>query len=150
MTDNLISENITNSADKCDITHTNTNTNTNTHTNTNTNVNIPTDKINIIADELPPTNNISFNSDVEILIDNREHAMIDMLNESKCPIIVSQLDIGDIQYKYAGELKLIIERKSINDLIASVKDGRYKEQKFRLVHASNSACIMYIIEGRIN
>jgi ERCC4-type nuclease len=130
------------------------------------NVNVTIDNINT-KDELTTNVNISSNvgilcndntlhstntatNIVEILIDNREHAMIEMLNEEKCPIIVSQLDIGDIQYRYAGELKLIIERKSINDLVASVKDGRYKEQKFRLVHASNSARIMYIIEGKIN
>jgi ERCC4-type nuclease len=44
---------------------------------------------------------------------------------------------------------LIIERKSISDLIASVKDGRYREQSHRLIHSSGITRhqIVYIIEG---
>ena len=30
------------------------------------------------------------------------------------------------------EEKLVIERKSINDLLSSIKDGRYAEQSYRL------------------
>jgi ERCC4-type nuclease len=46
---------------------------------------------------------------------------------------------------------IIIERKSINDLAASIKDGRYEEQSYRLngleIHNHN---IIYLIEGNIN
>ena len=31
-----------------------------------------------------------------------------------------------------NNIVMIIERKSLNDLLASVKDGRYNEQSFRL------------------
>ena len=45
---------------------------------------------------------------------------------------------------------LIIERKCINDLLSSIKDGRYEEQSYRLngnaVHNHN---IMYLIEGDV-
>jgi ERCC4-type nuclease len=46
------------------------------------------------------------------------------------------------------EIIIIIERKTLNDLSASIKDGRYKEQKERLVHSlkSNVRKIM-LIEG---
>jgi ERCC4-type nuclease len=46
---------------------------------------------------------------------------------------------------------LIIERKSISDLLASIKDGRYEEQSYRLGglnHPNHN--IMYIIEGDVN
>jgi ERCC4-type nuclease len=45
---------------------------------------------------------------------------------------------------------LIIERKCVNDLLSSIKDGRYEEQSYRLngnaVHNHN---IMYLIEGDV-
>ena len=44
-----------------------------------------------------------------------------------------------------------IERKTVNDLVSSIKDGRYAEQSFRLnecnLHNHN---IIYLIEGNIN
>ena len=46
--------------------------------------------------------------------------------------------------------ELIIERKSISDLLSSIKDGRYEEQSYRLngshMHNHN---IIYLIEGGI-
>ena len=46
--------------------------------------------------------------------------------------------------------ELIIERKSISDLLSSIKDGRYEEQSYRLngsqTHNHN---IIYLIEGGI-
>jgi crossover junction endonuclease MUS81 len=62
------------------------------------------------------------------------------------------LDLGDIQirYKDSDKLFLIIERKTMNDLVASVNDGRYREQKKRLLesgHPKNR--ILYILEGRV-
>jgi len=61
---------------------------------------------------------------------------------------VKNLDIGDIII-YNGSYKLIIERKTINDLVSSIKDGRYREQKMRLLsyrkkntnHKNNLICI---------
>ena len=47
--------------------------------------------------------------------------------------------------------QLLIERKTINDLLSSIKDGRYEEQSFRLngadIHNHN---IIYLIEGDMN
>lgn len=48
---------------------------------------------------------------------------------------------------------VLFERKSLNDLLASVKDGRYEEQSFRLLHAEGMLPrqrIVYIIEGMIS
>lgn len=62
-----------------------------------------------------------------------------------------QLHIGDIVLEDStGKQILIFERKTLNDLAASIKDGRYNEQSFRLdkeaIHNHN---IIYIIEGDI-
>jgi crossover junction endonuclease MUS81 len=66
-------------------------------------------------------------------------------------IIVENLPIGDVIITNNNDDELIIERKSINDLLSSIKDGRYEEQSYRLnglsLHNHN---IMYMIEGDIN
>ena len=64
---------------------------------------------------------------------------------------IEQLHIGDIVFEDdSGSPILIFERKTLNDLAASIKDGRYTEQSFRLdkedIHNHN---IIYIIEGDI-
>ena len=55
------------------------------------------------------------------------------------------LELGDFQVKHGDQILYIFERKSLSDLEASIKDGRYKEQKIRC----QSVCkrFIYIIEG---
>jgi ERCC4-type nuclease len=66
-------------------------------------------------------------------------------------VITESLPIGDIIISNNNEDILIIERKTIIDLLSSIKDGRYEEQSYRLngtpVHNHN---IMYVIEGDVN
>ena len=62
-----------------------------------------------------------------------------------------QLAVGDIILENdKGEVVIIFERKTLYDLAASIRDGRYNEQSFRLdkenIHNHN---IVYIIEGDI-
>lgn len=66
-------------------------------------------------------------------------------------VIVETLSLGDVILENAGSEKLIIERKSIRDLGASIKDGRYTEQSYRLngLEMPNHN-ILYLIEGDIN
>jgi len=62
------------------------------------------------------------------------------------------LPIGDIIIfdPVKNEDVIIIERKTISDLLASIKDGRYEEQSYRLngtnTHNHN---IIYLLEGAI-
>lgn len=78
-----------------------------------------------------------------IVIDNREHKLIKYFEDS----IVKQLDIGDIHLYNAdnNECICIIERKTLDDFSSSIIDGRYREQKQRLL--SSNKKIIYIIEG---
>ena len=62
-----------------------------------------------------------------------------------------QLPVGDVILEdNSGNTILIFERKTLYDLAASIKDGRYNEQSFRLdkekMHNHN---IIYIIEGDV-
>jgi ERCC4-type nuclease len=60
------------------------------------------------------------------------------------------LTLGDILICSDDDKELVlIERKSLADLLASIKDGRYEEQSYRLIHSSgfHPHNIVYIIEG---
>ena len=89
---------------------------------------------------------------LEIHIDIREKDLLDLFNSySEITVIKKALPIGDaIIYHNEKEL-IIFERKTVKDLAASIKDGRYQEQSIRLdsteLHNHN---IFYIIEGCIN
>lgn len=57
------------------------------------------------------------------------------------------LTIGDFAFLYNGKvLDFIIERKKADDLSASIIDGRYKDQKYRLKHCG-AANVIYLYEG---
>ena len=89
-------------------------------------------------------------NNLEIIIDSREinlyNNMIERdLDKYEIKITKKQLEIGDIHIIFNDNI-YIYERKTMNDLISSIKDGRYKEQKLRLLTAS-ATTINYIIEG---
>jgi len=65
---------------------------------------------------------------------------------------IENLPIGDVIICSKDNDKekdlLIIERKTITDLVASIKDGRYKEQSYRLQGSSfPKHHIIYLMEG---
>jgi len=84
-----------------------------------------------------------------IQIDFREKDIIKYCNEmnkNDIEIKSDNLLLGDIQID-----KLLIERKTINDLAASIVDGRYKEQSFRLLKALDEGYkVFYFIEGNMD
>lgn len=86
---------------------------------------------------------------MEIIIDTREHKLIELFEKEKINIDIKQLELGDILITHEENILLIFERKTISDLISSIKDGRYHEQKSRLVSNFNKKQINYIIEGKI-
>jgi ERCC4-type nuclease len=96
---------------------------------------------------------------MKLYIDNREpKAIIDSLefinnsSKNKITIEIKSLDLGDfvLYDEINEEAIIIIERKSLADLEASIKDGRYNEQSYRL--SQNTLAnhnIYYLIEGSI-
>ncbi len=83
---------------------------------------------------------------MELIIDTRETKLKEHFQEY-INTTIEQLDIGDIIFKHNHEIVTIIERKTLTDLISSVKDGRYKEQKMRLTNSGIPIeKIMYLIE----
>jgi ERCC4-type nuclease len=71
---------------------------------------------------------------------------------SKITVETDNLPIGDIIIcQDDGKEQLIIERKTLADLAASIRDGRYNEQSFRLNQcALHNHSIIYLLEGNIH
>ncbi len=93
---------------------------------------------------------------MEIILDNREHALITSIKNlsqlEDIKIDVQQLALGDIVIRENGNDIIVIERKTYNDLLSSIKDSRFLEQSYRLSNTSglNTHSIIYVIEGNIN
>lgn len=96
---------------------------------------------------------------MKITLDNRERDLYEKIipmnqsGDDGTTIMSSQLTIGDILIQTDDSNDVIlIERKSLKDLLASIKDGRYEEQSHRLIHSSGFPIhnILYIIEGPMN
>lgn len=94
---------------------------------------------------------------MKIIVDERETALYGLLiqqpRDDKKPQIEKRvIPLGDILFTSDDEsiTYQIIERKSVADLLASVKDGRYAEQSYRLGNCfPNRHNIVYLIEGQV-
>lgn len=103
---------------------------------------------------------------ISLKVDNREHAVIESLNKSKTVhsvgkspharslfsdnYSVERLDIGDLHFLENDNVVLILERKTHSDWVSSITDGRYREQKQRLLayRQTHPEChIGYIFEA---
>lgn len=97
-----------------------------------------------------------------LIVDYRESKLIDALNSINSTHITQNLLLGDaslyidppegtsLPFVDSPENipEIIIERKTVPDMIASIKDGRYMEQKARLNASSvPNHNILFIIEG---
>ena len=80
-------------------------------------------------------------------------------NNNNVKLKVDNLKIGDVAFieidkneNEIGDELLIFERKSLNDLASSIKDGRYSEQSFRLdgYKPVPNHNIVYLIEGDLS
>jgi ERCC4-type nuclease len=98
---------------------------------------------------------------MKVIIDERETALFEKCesilcsqrNPSYIQLSKEVLNLGDILIK-TDENKdvLVIERKSLTDLLASIKDGRYEEQSYRLLHSSGFPphSVFYLVEGMLS
>ena len=96
---------------------------------------------------------------MKIKIDIREEELIKNINFlianipsfKDIQVVIETLPLGDIIIYDEESDKLVIERKSVNDLLSSIKDGRYEEQSYRLNGLNHhNHNIIYLIEGDIN
>ena len=105
--------------------------------------------------------NSSFCDNIYLIVDLREKGAgnenfrVEILNKLPSPIPIEEknLSLGDFTWIYKDQLDgeeymldFIIERKTLNDLSASILDGRYNEQKYRLKNSPYKN-IYYLFEG---
>ena len=94
------------------------------------------------------------------MIQRRTRMLLDIRERELCGILpmepAKQLEVGDIWIGLSGESiapgGLCIERKQVHDLESSLKDGRYREQRTRLLFycQQTKARPLYIIEGNLD
>lgn len=97
---------------------------------------------------------------MQLIFDERETTLYDKCVEllpkfdpsiqiSKKVLTLGDILLQDLEKNGVEKIEYLIERKSLSDLVASIKDGRYEEQSYRLIHSSNlvPGRILYLIEG---
>ena len=87
-----------------------------------------------------------------LILDNREHALIRVLQASGQQHEVKALTVGDVWIQNTEQKGgLIVERKALADLQASLFDGRYREQKARLLSTCQELGMrpVYVLEGNM-
>lgn len=77
---------------------------------------------------------------MKLVVDIRETKVIACLREIKVPFETSPLPVGDF---IVGD-DIVIERKTVQDLNNSLKDGRFRDQRTRL--ESTRQRVFYILE----
>jgi hypothetical protein len=92
---------------------------------------------------------------LHVTIDTREHDLWPLLepwqteNDETWIAVKKNLDVGDIAFSLPGHEHplVILERKTAEDFGASLSDGRYREQRSRLLALrSHGTSIGYILE----
>ncbi len=94
----------------------------------------------------------------EIVIDDRESGLKILVQKvledwgiTNIKLKECRLNLGDVIIQKNSIPRIIIERKSLNDLAGSICDGRYKEQSYRLTHSClHNHNIIYLIEGKLD
>lgn len=91
---------------------------------------------------------------MNVTIDVRERDLIDQLEsygngrgKGQFSFDTKSLDVADIQFTNDDGIVCVIERKTYCDLAASIQEGRYHEQKKRLM-ALDAPMKAYLIEGQ--
>lgn len=84
-----------------------------------------------------------------LTIDHRETKLKELLTNTS-DICYENLQYGDIIFKIDNKEVVVAERKTLSDLAASIKDGRFRNQKLVLLSNVSKECLYYIIEGGLD
>ena len=71
-----------------------------------------------------------------IYVDTRECKLRELLEKNGTSFVTKPLELGDILIEHPKR-QILVERKTITDFNASLMDGRYKNQKLRLLEWRN-------------
>lgn len=88
-----------------------------------------------------------------VTIDCRETLLHQLLTDMSVNHSFSALDIGDIDIKGPKGQRFLLERKTLSDLASSLRDGRFKSQKDRLIgvlQREPMTAVAYVVEGLLD
>jgi ERCC4-type nuclease len=85
-----------------------------------------------------------------LILDVRERGLAAALTALSVPYTTASLEVGDFLVQAAdGQPLVVVERKSLADFAASNQDGRYREQRARLMAVrGGGVAVAYVLEGR--
>jgi crossover junction endonuclease MUS81 len=87
---------------------------------------------------------------MQLILDHREGKLKELFqNQVDIKLDYRNLEYGDFCIFNNEDPFIIIERKTLDDLSSSIIDGRYKEQKQKMLSLVDRKNIYYIIEGSI-
>ena len=78
-----------------------------------------------------------------LIVDRRERQLLSLFGSGA--VEVQTMGVGDVMCEYPDGSRWIAERKTTQDMVSSIRDGRWEEQKSRLLCAECQ--IFYILEG---
>jgi ERCC4-type nuclease len=82
------------------------------------------------------------------MVDDRERALLSRLSGEVNQVTRQRLILGDVLiHNASGEVAFAIERKTVADLSASLRDGRFAEQRARLLETFGRERVVYVLEG---
>lgn len=91
---------------------------------------------------------------VDVFVDYREKYIKEQFEKNReydKIVSVKNLEIGDIVILVNDDPAILIERKTIKDLAASIQDGRLREQKYRITGSKYPhKNVIYLIEGDLD
>lgn len=82
-----------------------------------------------------------------LVIDHRETRIKEWMTKENYSCQYENLELGDIVIRIDDADFCVFERKTLTDLMASIVDGRYSDQKQRMIAHYGVTKIYYIIEG---
>lgn len=105
--------------------------------------------------QLEDDNNGDEARDLILIVDTREFSILSILEAANVGFRYEQrsLPVGDFTWVWRSDKSdeymagCIVERKAIEDLSTSIKDGRYEEQRRRLARAPGIYQVIYVVEG---
>jgi len=85
-----------------------------------------------------------------IILDTRECKLKEELQKLSTTFSFSPLELGDISISNDNQ-QILIERKTVADFLASLRDGRYRNQKLRLLEfiKEKNGKVIYLFEEKI-
>lgn len=85
---------------------------------------------------------------VECIIDDREHHISNLVDSFTVHVRIERIQVGDFAIVHDNKIYAIIERKTLKDYAASIRDNRINNREKMIEVREQTGCkLYYLIEG---